>query len=63
MATHSPLLMAYPGAAVLAVTPREVVPTTLEDTSQFRLLKRFFQHPGSLMALTLQDGGEDEPGF
>ena len=45
MATHSPILMAYPGATLLAIDGGQVKPTTVGETEHFRLLKRFFEAP------------------
>ena len=45
MATHSPMLMAYPGAALLRLTPEGLEPTTLEQTDHYRLMRDFTQDP------------------
>lgn len=45
MATHSPMLMAYPGATLLQLTHGGLAPTTLEETDHFRLMRQFTQDP------------------
>ncbi|MBT9587305.1 AAA family ATPase [bacterium] len=45
MATHSPLLMAYPRAQLLQVSEAGLTPICLEDTDHFRLLSEFCQRP------------------
>ena len=56
LATHSPILMAYPGAALLAATPRGFVPTTLENTSHFELALDFARDPHGFVDRALEDG-------
>jgi len=45
MATHSPLLMAYPGARLLGLSKYGLEPITLEDTDHFRLTREFIADP------------------
>ena len=45
MATHSPLLMAYPRAQLLQVSTAGLNPICLEDTEHFQLLREFSQRP------------------
>lgn len=45
LATHSPLLMAHKGAALLGLNGRELAPITLRETSHFKLLKEFCADP------------------
>ncbi len=58
LATHSPILMAYPGATLLAATPRGFTPTTLEETSHYRLTRAFIDDPRGFVTRAL--AGEDE---
>ena len=41
ISTHSPIVMSYPGAEIYEITDRGLEPTELEETSHFRLMKRF----------------------
>ena len=45
MATHSPILMAYPGATLLRLTKGGLAPTTLEETDHYRLMRDFMTDP------------------
>ena len=45
MATHAPILMAYPNATLLRLTKHGLEPVALEETDHFRLMREFFQSP------------------
>ncbi len=45
MATHSPILMALPGARLLSMTRGGIEPVRLEDTAHFRLYREFALDP------------------
>ena len=45
MATHSPLLMAYPNATLLRLTKYGLEPTTVESTDHYKTLREFFEDP------------------
>jgi predicted ATPase len=45
MATHSPMLMAYPGATLLRLTKRGLEPTRLEQTDHYKAMREFFEDP------------------
>jgi len=45
MATHSPLLMAMPGATLLRLTRDGIEPVRLEATDHFRLMREFCADP------------------
>jgi predicted ATPase len=53
MATHSPLLMAMPGATLLRLTPQGIAPVRLEETEHFRILQEFYRDPEGFVATTL----------
>ena len=55
MATHSPLLMAYPGASLLRLTKSGLEPVRLEDTDHFRLLREFCADPTAFVEAMAQD--------
>lgn len=50
MATHSPLLMACPGAKLLRMTKYGIEPVRLADTDHFRLLREFCADPDGFLA-------------
>jgi len=45
MATHSPMLMAYPNARLLRLTKYGLEPTTVESTDHYKTLREFFEDP------------------
>lgn len=54
MATHSPLLMAVPGARLLSMTRDGLRETTLEATRHFRMMRDFFRDPSEFVAAELR---------
>ena len=54
MATHSPLLMAYPGATLLRIQGDALLPVKLEDTDHFRLFRDFCEDPGYFVEVWLE---------
>lgn len=54
MATHSPLLMAYPGADLMRITRDGVARTTLADTDHFRLMREFCGDPAGFVREQLE---------
>ncbi|MBP6012705.1 MAG: AAA family ATPase [Alphaproteobacteria bacterium] len=56
MATHSPLLMAYPGAQLLLLSPRGLEAASLEQTEHFKLLREFCAGPSAFVASALAEG-------
>jgi predicted ATPase len=44
IATHSPILMAYPDAAIVQCGPEGLVPVAYEDTEHYQVTRRFLAH-------------------
>lgn len=55
MATHSPMLMAYPNATLLRLTKYGLEPTTVESTDHFRTMREFFEDPESFVAAAITE--------
>ena len=55
MATHSPMLMAYPDARLLQLTSAGLAPARVEDTEHFKLLRAFWDDPRGFVETTLND--------
>lgn len=55
MATHSPMLMAFPGASLLGLTKYGLDPIALEDTTHFRVMREFCADPAGFVALAMED--------
>jgi predicted ATPase len=45
IATHSPILLAYPGALIYELTEEGPAPTSYEDTDHYRLTRAFLDAP------------------
>jgi predicted ATPase len=55
MATHSPLLMAYPGACLLQLTKYGLAPVAMEETDHYRLMREFFADSGAFIDAMLAE--------
>jgi predicted ATPase len=56
MATHSPILMAYPGAQLLGLSYRGIKSIALADTEHFRMYRDFARDPDAFVATALEEG-------
>ena len=54
MATHSPMLMAYPGAQLLRLTKYGLDPVRLADTDHFRLWREFCADPTGFLETAIE---------
>jgi predicted ATPase len=45
MATHSPVLMAYPGATLLRLSKYGLEPVTVKDTDHYKVMREFCEDP------------------
>jgi predicted ATPase len=55
MATHSPIIMAYPGACLLRLSKYGLDPVTVEDTDHYRLMREFWADPAVFIATMLEE--------
>lgn len=55
MATHSPLLMAYPGAELVRITKHALEAVTLDETDHFRLMREFCINPQHFIGNVLDE--------
>lgn len=55
MATHSPMLMAFPGARLLGLSKYGLDPIALEDTAHFRIMREFCADPAGFVELAIED--------
>lgn len=56
IATHSPILMTFPGARILSFDDRSIREVPLEDTEHFELTRSILSHPARFWARLLDDG-------
>ncbi|MCE9524004.1 MAG: AAA family ATPase [Alphaproteobacteria bacterium] len=54
MATHSPLLMAFPGAQLLLLSLRGLEPVSLDQTEHFKLTRAFCADPAGFVEEALE---------
>ncbi len=45
MATHSPLMMSYPGAEILSVDASPIAPIRVRDTAHYQIMRRALEDP------------------
>jgi predicted ATPase len=55
MATHSPMLMAYPDARLLRLSKYGLDPVAVEDTDHYRLMREFWSDPAGFVATMLEE--------
>jgi predicted ATPase len=55
MATHAPMLMAYPGATLLRLSKYGLDPVAVEDTEHYRLLRDFWNDPAGFVEAMLEE--------
>jgi predicted ATPase len=55
MATHSPMLMAYPNATLLRLTTRGFEPTTLDQTDHYKAMREFCVDPKGFVEAALSE--------
>jgi predicted ATPase len=55
MATHSPMLMAYPGTRLLRLSKYGLDPVALEETDHYRLMREFCADPETFIDSVLAD--------
>lgn len=56
IATHSPILMAFPNAQVLEFSQRGIRNVNYKDTEHFNVTKRFLENPEKMLHYLLNDG-------
>ena len=60
MATHSPLLMAYPAAQLVHLSHRGLQPISVEETEHFRMMREFLADPDGFMKEALADADREQ---
>lgn len=53
--THSPVLMALPGAEIYELTSERMCLTPYEETSHYQITRSFLNHPGPMLKELLKD--------
>lgn len=55
IATHSPILLAYPGATIYQLESYKISPVAYQETEHFRLTKEFLDNPQAYLRHLLDD--------
>jgi len=50
IATHSPIMMSYPGSTIFSVEDGEIRSVDYEDTEHVRVTRQFLNHPSTFLA-------------
>jgi predicted ATPase len=57
MATHAPMLMAYPNASLLRLTRAGLEPVRLRETDHFKVMREFCDDPNGFIDAALDQQG------
>jgi predicted ATPase len=55
MATHSPMLMAYPDARLLRLTKYGLEPVTVKQTDHYKVMREFCDDPAGFVEATIEE--------
>ena len=55
MATHSPVLMAYPNARLLRLSKYGLEPVTVEQTDHYRVMREFYADPATFIEAAMDE--------
>lgn len=60
IATHSPMLLAYPGAAIYVLTPDGIRLTPYTETEHYVIARQFLNNPDGMMKELLSDEDDEQ---
>lgn len=55
MATHSPMLMAYPNARLLRLSKYQLEPVSVEQTDHYKVMREFYQDPTGFVEAVMDE--------
>lgn len=58
IATHSPILMAYPDAHILSCSPRGLERVDYEETEHYRVMRQFILNPKRMLHMLFKSDGD-----
>jgi predicted ATPase len=61
MATHSPMLMAYPNARLLRLSKYGLEPVTVEQTDHYKVMREFCDDPAGFVEAAIEELDRDGP--
>ena len=62
IATHSPILMAYPDARIYQLASDGIAPIAYEDTEHFQVTRDFLADPSRMLRVLFEREPENPPG-
>jgi predicted ATPase len=61
IATHSPILLSFPGATILSFDGEELTPTAYRDTAHYRITRDFLEAPERFFRHLFADDNDGSP--
>mgnify|MGYP006922377958 FL=1 len=61
IATHSPILMAFPGAEILEFSEAGIRPAAYRETEHYQVTRRFLENPERMLRILLERQWRDTP--
>jgi predicted ATPase len=55
IATHSPVLMAYPNARLLRLSKYGLEPVTVEETDHYKVMREFCDDPAGFVEAAIEE--------
>ena len=55
MATHSPMLMAYPDARLLQLSKYGLEPVTVKETDHYKVMREFYDDPAGFVEAAIDE--------
>jgi predicted ATPase len=55
MATHSPVLMAYPNARLLRLSKYGLEPVTVRETDHYKVMREFCEDPDGFVEAVIEE--------
>jgi predicted ATPase len=62
IATHSPILLAYPNAKIIILDQSGYAPVSYEDTEHYQLMRQFLNDPNGMLKSLFAEGGDSRIG-
>ncbi len=55
IATHSPILMAFPGAEIMEFSENGIQKTDFRETAHYEITRRFLENPDKFFSVLFED--------
>lgn len=60
IATHSPILLAYPGATIYQITDEQLEKVSYKDTEHYEVTRSFLENPEKMIEILFEDMDDQE---